>query len=156
MTPLFLPFQKISLIKRTPIKNTHSYSKTKILCQHNQNNKNSNEAKPNFIHIPSLNPMQSIIDYKNSIYDKVYPLTIQVTEPMYRVMLYDNGLNCILKPERLISMAIPSIKRARALKIIENARKYTNTVIVTVPLNEGIKYLKQLKMYSFTITLTEA
>jgi len=155
MAAFFLPFQKIFLIKRTSIKNTHSNYKTKIVaCQHNQNN--SNEAKPNFIHIPSLNSMQSIINYKNSIYDKVYPLTIQVTEPMYRVMLYDNGLNCILKPERLISMAIPSIKRARALKIIENARKYTKTVIVTVPLNEGINYLKQLKMYSFTITLTEA
>jgi len=152
MTALFLPFQKISLIKRTPIKTPYFYSKTKIVaCQNN-----SNEAKPNFIHIPSFNSKQSIINYKNSIYDKVYPLTIQVTEPMYRVMLYDNGLNCILKPERLISMAIPSIKRARALKIIENARKYTKTVIVTVPLNEGINYLKQLKMYSFTITLTEA
>jgi len=151
---LFLPFQKISLIKKPAIKNV--YSKI-VACQDNKDNQhNSDKSMTNFIHIPSLISKQSIIYYKNSIYDKIYSLNIQVTEPMYRVILYDNGLNCILKPERLISLAIPSIKRSRALKIIDNARRYTNTVIVTVPLNEAIIYLKQLQMFSFTITLTEA
>ena len=88
--------------------------------------------------------------------DKIYPMKVKFADSMYRVLLHDNGLEYIIAPERYISLAVPTITRSFARRIIYNAKRYKKTVVITVPLDEAIIYMKKLKGYSFTATLCEA
>ena len=88
--------------------------------------------------------------------DQIYPMKIKFAESMYRVLLHDSGLDCIIAPEKYISLAVPTITRSFARRIIYNAKRYKKTVVITVPLDEAIIYMKKLQSYSFTATLCEA
>lgn len=88
--------------------------------------------------------------------DKVYSLKVKFAESMYRVIIHDSGLDCMFNPDRYISFAIPSIKRPFAKRIIQNAMQYKKAIVITVPLDEAILYMKKLQLFSFTVTLTEA
>jgi hypothetical protein len=88
--------------------------------------------------------------------DKVYPLKVTFSESMYRVMIHDNGLDCMFNPDRYLTLAVPTVKRAFAKRIIQNAMQYKKAIVITVPLDEAIFYMKKLQLFSFTVTLTEA
>jgi hypothetical protein len=88
--------------------------------------------------------------------DKIYPMKVKFADSMYRVLLHDSGLDYIISPEKYISLAVPTITRSFARRIVYNARRYKKTVVITVPLDEAIIYMKNLQKYSFTATLSEA
>ena len=88
--------------------------------------------------------------------DKVHPLKVTFSESMYRVVIHDSGLDCMFNPDKYVTLAVPSVKRAFAKRIIQNAMQYKKAIVITVPLDEAIFYMKKLQIFSFTVTLTEA
>mgnify|MGYP006269235809 CR=1 FL=1 len=88
--------------------------------------------------------------------DKTYPMKVKFADSMYRVLLHDSGLDFIIMPDRYITLAVPTVKRAFARRIVDNAKRYKKAVVITAPLDEAIIYMKKLQGYSFTATLCEA
>ena len=83
-------------------------------------------------------------------------MKVKFADSMYRVLLHDSGLDFIIMPDRYITLAVPTVKRSFARRIVDNAKRYKKSVVITAPLDEAIIYMKKLQGYSFTVTLTEA
>ena len=154
MAQLFLSCHQILSLKKKPTAVLRI--KQQISFPNNEDSSNSKSA-PKYIYLSSLNSHPHSAQMQEpSIIDKIYPLKVEFADTMYRVIIHDSGLDFMYNPDRFIRWAVPSINREHSKKIIDYARENKEAIVITVPLNEALFYMKKLQRFSFTTKIVEA
>jgi len=155
MAQLFLSCHQILSLKKRPTAVLRI--KQHISAFPNNEDSSNSKSTPKYIYISSLNSdSHSSQIQEPSIIDKIYPLKVEFADTMYRVIIHDSGLDFMYNPDRFIRWAVPSINREHSKKIIDYARENKEAIVITVPLNEALFYMKKLQRYSFTTKIAEA